>query len=429
MTKNECEEYLLNIPKFKKKTKLSDTKKFYEKIGSPAINVPIIHVAGTNGKGSTCFYISQILEKHNLKTALFTSPHLVRMNERFVFDKKMIDDEAFVRVFEKVKNGCNFVDEEEKIEMHPSFFEYLFLMFMVWADEIKPDVIVLETGLGGMLDATNIFEKPALSVICSIGTDHVEQLGNTIEEIAAQKAGIIKENVPLVLWDNGKKINDVILKKAREKNSRVFLLEEECISKVQNNENHIDFSLSFEYDIDTCVRNLSVKLPTNALYQRINSSMAILATKVFLGKKSDEKRMASAVAEGTFKGRLEEIAEGFFVDGAHNENAVDRLLETVKLTKASTLIFGACKDKDYPLMLKKLSDSNAFDNIILTKVHSPRTADICELKKCVGDRTVFEAGDLTEAINISRHYDGKVIIAGSLYLVGEAIAYFEKAES
>lgn len=429
MTKDECEEYLLNIPKFKKKTKLSDTKKFYEKIGSPAINIPIIHVAGTNGKGSTCFYISQILEKHNVKTAMFTSPHLVKMNERFVFDKKMIDDEAFVRVFEKVKEECSFLDEEEKAEMHPSFFEYLFLMFMIWAEEVKPDVIVLETGLGGMLDATNIFEKPALSVICSIGMDHVEQLGDTIEEIAAQKAGIIQKNVPLVLWDNGEKVNDVIIKTADEKKSKVYILKEDCISKVQNKENHIDFSLSFEYDSDTCVRDLSVILPTNAFYQRINSSMAILSTKVFLGEKFDEKLAKKALGEGTFKGRLEEIADGFFVDGAHNEDAVDRLLETVAVTKARTLIFGACKDKDYPLMLKKIADSNAFDNIILTKVHSPRAADTEDLRKCVGDRKVLEANDLAEAINISRQYEGKVIIAGSLYLVGEAIAYFDKARA
>lgn len=429
MTKDECEEYLLDIPKFKKKTLLSDTKRFYEAIGSPAKDIPIIHAAGTNGKGSTCFYISRILEKHGMKTALFTSPHLVRMNERFVFEKEMIDDESFVRIFEKVKEKCIFESEEEKMQMHPSFFEFLFLMFMEWAEEKKPDAIVLETGLGGMLDATNIFDKPALTVICSIGMDHVEQLGNTIEEIAFQKAGIIQKNVPLVLWDNGEKVNNVILSVAKEKNSKVYLLKEENISKVRASENRFDFSLDFEYDSDTCVRNMSVILPTNAVYQRINSSMAILAAKVFLKDRFEVSKVSEAVSESTFKGRLEEIADGFFVDGAHNEDAVDRLLETVSGTHARTLIFGACKDKDFPLMLRKICDSELFDHIILTKVHSQRAADTSELKDTIGnEKNVIEADDLAKAVDLSRQYDGKVVIAGSLYLVGEAIAYFDRAD-
>lgn len=429
MTKSECEEYLLNIPKFKKKTLLSDTERFYEAIGAPAKDIPIIHVAGTNGKGSTCYYISEILEEHNLKTALFTSPHLVSMNERFVCDRKYIDDASFTEAFETVKNGCLLFDEEEKLQIHPSFFEFLFLMFMVWAEKERPDVIVLETGLGGRLDATNIFRNPSLTVICSIGIDHIEQLGGTIEEIAYQKAGIIQKGVPLILWDNGPKVNEVIEKVATDMDAKVYKLCDSAISSVHNHENHIDFLLNFEYDTDVCARNLKVGLPTNAMYQTINSSMAVLAAKVFLKERFDDSAAMKAVGGGTFKGRLQEIADGFYVDGAHNEDAVQRLLETVDFIDVKTLIFGACKDKDFRRMLEMISDAKVFDNIILTSVNSARAADAKELKEALKeyDGNVFETDNLSEAVCISERYEGKTVIAGSLYLVGEAIALLEKA--
>ena len=278
----ECEEYLLNIPKFKKKTLLSDTLKFYVSLGSPGKDIPKIHVAGTNGKGSTCFYTSRILKEHGLKTGLFTSPHLVSMKERFVFDGEMITDDEFVSVFQKVKNQCELFDEEDKITMHPSFFEFLFLMFMEWMQRKDADVLILETGLGGMLDATNIFDDPAVTVICSVGLDHTKELGDTIESIAIQKAGILKKGAPLIYRDNGDAVNKILEDKAKENGSNTYILKEENIKDFVCDEKHIAFSFNSGYDELTIVRDLSVSLPTPALYQRINASLAIMTACIFL---------------------------------------------------------------------------------------------------------------------------------------------------
>ena len=427
----DCEEYLLNIPKFKKKTLLSDTLKFYELLGSPGKNIKKIHVAGTNGKGSTCYYISRILEAHGFKTGLFTSPHLVSMKERFVYRGEMITDEEFVAVFEKVKAQCELFDDEEKITMHPSFFEFLFLMFMEWMDLKKADVLVLETGLGGMLDATNIFDDPKVTVITSVGLDHTKELGSTIESIASQKAGIIKENVPLVIWDNGDAVNTVLKEKAKEKHAEVFILEEENIQNFVCDEKHIAFSLNTRYDEFKLVRNLSVSLPTPALYQRINSSLAVMAAVLFLGDKLNCEKTLSALGEGYFHGRYEEIARGFFVDGAHNEDAMHKLLESVKTLKGKkVIIFGACKDKDYVKMLRMIDESGDFDTIILTNIDSERAVDSKTMRECIDEfkSNVVVTESLREAIDISKTFDSAVYIAGSLYLVGEAVSIFNNKQ-
>ena len=427
----ECEEYLLNIPKFKKKTLLSDTLKFYELLGSPGKNIKKIHVAGTNGKGSTCYYISRILEAHGFKTGLFTSPHLVSMKERFVYRGEMITDEEFVAVFEKVKAQCELFDDEEKITMHPSFFEFLFLMFMEWMESKKADVIVLETGLGGMLDATNIFDDPSVTVITSVGLDHTKELGSTIESIATQKAGIIKENVPLVTWDNSDAVNSVLKEKAEEKHAKLFMLEEKDISDFVCDEKHIAFSLNSRYDEFKLVRNLSVSLPTPALYQRINASLAVMAAALFLKDKFDRNKTLEALSEGYFHGRFEEIARGFFVDGAHNEDAMHKLLESVKTLKGKkVIIFGACKDKDYEKMLHLIDESGNFDTIILTNIDSERAVDSSTMRECTKDfkSEVITTESLREAIDISKTFDSAVYIAGSLYLVGEAVSIFKNKQ-
>lgn len=426
-TYKECEEYLLNIPKFKKKTLLSDTKRMYELLGSPAKNADKIHVAGTNGKGSTCYFISEILKAHDIKTGLFTSPHLVSMRERFIFDNRTITEDEFIEIFEEVYDKCSLFEDEDRIKMHPSFFEYLFLMFMLWMERVNAKAVVLETGLGGTLDATNIFDDEKVSVICSVGMDHTEQLGNTLAKIASQKAGIIKKNVPLVLWENKKEANDVIIKRAEECDSKVYLLKESDITLTEAKENHIDFSLNISYDDIAFVQNLSIRVNSKALYQRINASMAICASKIYLNDKFDEEKAKSAFDNAFFKGRFEEIYPGFVTDGAHNENAVLTLLETLKSFKEQrVLIFGACEDKDYKTMVSLIQKAKVFDEIVFTRVNTPRSASPLKLKDaCETKENVYVTDSFKEAVKKAGEFGKKVYIAGSLYLVGEAIDYFK----
>ena len=191
----EAEAYIDELPKFTKKHTLEHTKNFLNKLGNPCKERKVIHVAGTNGKGSVCAYMQAILEAEGKTTGFFTSPHLVKINERIQMNRKPVDDDTFYRIFSKVMVAANEMEKEGL--GHPSYFEFLYGMGMTAFEEMNVEYIILETGLGGRLDATNSFEKPALSVITSISLAHTDNLGDTIEKIAAEKAGIIKKIVPV----------------------------------------------------------------------------------------------------------------------------------------------------------------------------------------------------------------------------------------
>ena len=196
MNYEEAVSYIDNIPKFTTKHPLEHTRMLMERLGNPSTGRKIIHVAGTNGKGSVCSYLDSMLRCGGKSVGLFTSPHLIRINARYIINGQNISDEAFLSAFEKVMEMVRrFVREGGD---HPSYFELLFLMGMVIFDEADVEYIVLETGLGGRLDATNVVPHPLACIITSISRDHTEYLGETIPEIAGEKAGIIKPGVPVI---------------------------------------------------------------------------------------------------------------------------------------------------------------------------------------------------------------------------------------
>ena len=219
-TYEEAVAYIEEIPKFTTKNKLEHTRKCLDLLGSPDKKRKIIHVAGTNGKGSVCAFLSTMLEEGGYKCGLFTSPHLIKINERFQINEEMVSDEAFLRAFLKIKALADELVEAG--DYHPTYFEFLFLMGMVIFDEADVDLLVLETGLGGRLDATNSIVSPLACVITSISLDHVEYLGDTIEKIAAEKAGIIKNGIPVVAVDEENGAFPVIERTAKEKKSPVY---------------------------------------------------------------------------------------------------------------------------------------------------------------------------------------------------------------
>ena len=213
-TYEEAAAYIEEIPKFTKKHTLEHTKTFLKRLGNPAADRKIVHVAGTNGKGSVCAYLQAILMAEGKRTGFFTSPHLVSVNERIRMDNVQIDNKTFLEVFRKVLKTVRRM-EEDGIE-HPSYFEFLFGMGMTAFAETDVEYIILETGLGGRLDATNAVEKPALSIITSISLDHTAILGDTIRKIAVEKAGIIKPKVPVFFDGSNKEAAEVIRTKGEE---------------------------------------------------------------------------------------------------------------------------------------------------------------------------------------------------------------------
>ena len=215
MTYEEAVKYILDIPKFTRKNDASHTKTLLGLLGDPQEAAKVIHVAGTNGKGSVCAYLDAMLRSEGKRTGLFTSPHLVKMNERIVIDGSPISDDAFVFVFEKTLSCVRQMEKQGLA--HPTFFEFLFAMACTAFADAGVEYAVLETGMGGRLDATNTVERPLACVITSIGMDHMEYLGNTPAEIAGEKAGIIKPGVPVFFSETSEESDSVIEKTAEKR--------------------------------------------------------------------------------------------------------------------------------------------------------------------------------------------------------------------
>ena len=214
VTYQEAETYISELPKFTKKNTLEHTQKFLSFLGNPQNGKKVIHVAGTNGKGSVCVYLDAMLRAQGKHTGLFTSPHLIRMNERIRMDGELVSDETFTRLFLRTQQSVRRMEAEGL--PHPSFFEFLFGMAMAGFEEAGVEYVILETGLGGRLDATNSISGPLTCILTSIGLDHTEILGNTLEEIAAEKAGILKPHVPVIFADTQQESSRVIEERAGE---------------------------------------------------------------------------------------------------------------------------------------------------------------------------------------------------------------------
>ena len=420
VTYKEAEAYISDIPKFAGKHTLLDTGEMLKELTGGKINSKIIHIAGTNGKGSVCAYLHSILLKSGCSVGMFISPHLETMRERISIDNEMISEEAFAASFEKVKEMAG--EPEQK---HPSFFEFLFLMAMIYFKEKAPEYIILETGLGGRLDATNSIERPEVCIITEIGYDHMQYLGNTLSEIAAEKAGIIKPEVPVVFLDKRPEVTDILNKYAQKAKSQAVMIGKDSILNVNIRNKTIDFSLHtgyYNYD--------SLSLNTVALYQTENASLAVAAAELLAGK--DKRITSDAIREGLqaahWPGRMEEIFPGIYLDGAHNEDGIEAFLSTIKESGCCGkrfLLFGVVADKRYERMIEQIVQSGLFTEIAVTVLESDRSASIDKLREIWGQYRQIYCSFHKNAEGAYQHLllkkkDADIIyIAGSLYLIGQ----------
>ena len=378
----------------------------------------MIHIAGTNGKGSVSAYIDSILRQAGYTTALFTSPHLVKINERFRINFKECSDEELILAWCQVKS---FMEKGEKQGLQPlTFFEILFLMGMIIFSQKEIDYCILETGLGGRLDAT-VLSDPVLSIITSISYDHMEILGDTIEKIAAEKAGIIKNGIPVVAVDEENGAFPVIERTAKEKKSPVYGLKSQDLTILKKYENKIDFSINSRY---YKISNLKVK--SYASYQVQNAALAAFAAHVLLPDLA-ENVIRNGILEMFWAGRMEEIAENVYVDGAHNPGAVRQIYNSLADSdKEWLLLFAVCSDKDYTEMIRILGKI-PWKRIYITKIDSARGADTAAVRQCFEEAAgcpicEFEsAGEAFKAALRDRgdEKEENLLCLGSLYLVGE----------
>lgn len=421
MNYEEAVAYINDTPRFTTKNTLDNTRAVLAAMGHPERRMKLIHVAGSNGKGSVCAYLSSILTTAGKQTGLFISPHLVDINERFMINQQPVSDELFLEAFEAVMDTVRrLLKERPDSFAHPTFFELLFLMGIYIFDKSRMEYVVLETGLGGRFDATNVIEKPLVCVITSISLEHTEYLGDTYELIAGEKAGIIKEGCPVVYDATREDVEKVILKKASEMHAKAYAIRPDMYKILMNTQKTIDFSMDTGYYLP-----MNISISSVAEYQIMNACEAVTAAHV-LDIGLTEGDIHRGMEKMRWEGRMETVLPGVILDGAHNDSGVEEFVKTAKKFQKDTkvtLLFSCVKEKDYEGMIRTICENIAFDGVVVTEVDSDRRVKAEELSQIFRKYTrqpVWEYPSIPEAFEaaLKRREDGILFCVGSLYLVG-----------
>lgn len=409
MNYEESVRFFDHIPYFGADSSNDNLIKTLERLGHPECTLKFFHVAGTNGKGSVCAFLDSILRKGGYKTALFTSPHLSKINERIKVDGRDISDQDFSDYLERV----------QRVVVEPlSFFEYLFLMAILYFVDQQVDYCILETGLGGTYDSTNVV-IPEISVITSIGLDHTKILGDTLEQIAKEKAGIIKSGKPIIYMMQEPSVNQVIEEKAHQKCAKIIRLSKDDIKIIENQEKSIAFSFESGY-----YRYNHLKISTIAEFQTWNAMLAVHAVKEIVPDLSEEN-IRTGLAAMSWPARMEEIEPHIILDGAHNPHAICAWSDIIKTQFANTkkdLLFAVVADKDYETMIREICSADTFGHIMITTIPGNRKADSLQIKRQFEKYTKAE---ITIEEDVYKAYkqaklkrEDYLFCLGSLYLAG-----------
>lgn len=391
-----------------------------EKLGHPERNVRVIHVGGTNGKGSTIAYLRQILQEAEYKVGTFTSPYFETFNERISINGEPISDDELVELTNIIKPLCDELDESEL--GGPTEFEVITAMSIYYFAFKNPvDIVLYEVGLGGRLDSTNVL-YPILIIITNIGKDHTNLLGETYEEIAAEKAGIIKSSVSLITAVKQPEALKVFEEKAKEKRAPVYLADREFRIKdhrPQPDGECFSFESIFQSFDD-------LKISMKGRHQTENAALAVMGA-IFLNKLFafyiEEEHIRTGLEKAYWPGRFETVSASplIVIDGAHNEEGITALTDELKTRysdKKIKVIFAALHDKKLDGMVRRLDE--IADEIIFTSFDFPRAAKAEELFRYSHADKKIVAGDwrhaLTEAVEGMSGGD-MLVITGSLYFI------------
>lgn len=414
----DVKEYLENFYKGIKNPTLKAMEYFMEELNHPEEKLKIIHIAGTNGKGSTVEMLTNILTKSGYKVGKYISPHLIEYNERISVNGKNITDEEMSDIIEKLKDKIEKYNQISETKV--TIFELLTTMALYHFEEKKCDFVVLETGLGGLHDCTNI-AKPIVSIITSIGYDHMAILGKTLEEIAIQKAGIIKQNSNTVIVEQKESIQKIIEETCKNKNNTLKVVKKEDIK----NKKYQDEFLTFDYK-----ENKNIKLNLKGDKQFENASLC-LETIDILRKKGyeiSEKAVKEGLSTVIHKARFETINKEpkIIYDGGHNEEAILNFINTVNTyykKEEKIYIISILKTKDYKTILKYLLKEDNSTFIFTSGNNEERYVSSEELyesaKKITKNNKLYKM-NLEEAIIHAKSQIGKVsFIIGSFYIYGD----------
>ena len=420
MDYEDAVKYLLDIPKFVKKTDKDTIGEMLKRFGNPENDMKVIHVAGPNGKGSTCAFMNNVLLAHRKNVGMFTSPHLVKINERIKINGVDVDDENFMEAFVSLKKKMDEMMEEGY--SHLSFFEMLFVLALLIFKREKVEFAILETGLGGRLDATNTVKKPVVSVITTVSMDHMEILGETIEEIAAEKAGIIKPNVPVVYYGEDEKVARIMEDTAKNCNAKSISVKNNSVKIIEKSQKAIDFCLVNMYD-----KYGMLRVPFVMDYQTQNCALAITA----LEQIEELELFADTVKQGLLKtvwaGRMQEIMSNVYLDGAHNEEGLREFVKYVgSIEEDVMLLFSVVKEKDYMSMVGLLNTLTNVKKVVVAPVMGARALPMTEIIPLLHDVEVVDKPNVSEAFQYAvdnKGNDEKLFCVGSLYMVGEIMEY------
>ena len=427
----EAERYINGIPKFTGKSSMEETVRFLSLLGDPAQDRKIIHVAGTNGKGSVCAYLCSVFREAGIPAGMFISPHLVTMRERFVADGRIATEEEFVQAYLAVREKLAALPPDlARISYHPSFFEFLFMMAMVFFEKKGVEYIVLETGLGGRLDATNAVRDKKLCVITSIGYDHMEYLGETLPEIAREKAGIMRRGVPVVYPVRQEEVTQALEECAARAGAQAVPLRKQAIKEIKIRNKTIDFSLHINY-----YGYIGFTVSTPAVYQTENASLAVRALLLLEDDRITLPAIRAGVRKMAWEGRMEEILPSVYLDGAHNIDGIRAFLETVSAHPCAgrrKLLYSVVRDKKYQAVTEAIALSGLFDEIGLVALTDARALPLAVLEDSFRQYTGFTCKaykDLATAFGElvqDREDKDEVYIVGSLYLAGEIKALLRR---
>ena len=430
------EELMKRVPENKIRPRLEPTRRAVELLGDPQRSYRVIHITGTNGKTSTTRFIERILREHGLRTGRFTSPHLLKFTERMAIDGEPVSDEVLYGVYADIEPILVMVDQElaAQSEAPLTFFEALSVLgFAVFADA-PVDVLVLEVGMGGAWDSTNVADGD-VAVFTPVGLDHMDRLGNTISEITETKSGIIKQGALVVTADQTPDALKVLQRVSSEKAEGIFQLGR-------------DFSVDSHQATSTGQRvqvsGLAGKYgpfeaPVFGIHQSANLAVAIAAVEAFLGGGQipiADDVLRSAVADLSSPGRLQLVRTepALLLDGAHNPAGAKTLAVSLKSEFSEKPLVGlvaVLSDKDVAGVFSELA--GCFEKLVVTESSSNRSLEIADLEKLAiehsGTKTEAVVGAraaLERARMIAREIDGMVVVTGSISLVGDVLQILQE---
>ncbi|MEI3510085.1 MAG: folylpolyglutamate synthase/dihydrofolate synthase family protein [Anaerostipes sp.] len=424
MNYEEAMNFIQNTNKFGSVLGLDNIRELLERLGNPQDQLRVVHIAGTNGKGSTLAFLAGIFRESGYRAGRYVSPASFSYEERFRINEENISKKDLCFYMEKIKNVA-----EEMVKdglSHPTMFEIeTALSFLYFLDK-KVDVVLLETGMGGRLDATNVVKKPIATVIASIGMDHMQFLGDTLEKIASEKAGIIKEGCPIISYDNTKEVNEVIKNKAKQMHAKVTFVNSAGIRVLQESLN----GESFSYRSSDGRWYEKIEIPLLGRHQINNAALALETLNVIKNYYCiSDFQTEDGMRKTIWRGRIEILEREPMVicDGAHNPDGAKSLLSFLQnnfTNQRLIYIMGVLSDKDYEQMVQILAP--AADKIYTVAPDNPRALSSRELCNCISKyhQNVEERQRLAECLSEVRQKaekDDVIIICGTLSFQNELI--------